>query len=121
MIDRPVFENPKCMEYSQELWYPPLFDDQPGPTGSDAEYFEIAKMVCSVCPHNTECRQRGTNERWGVWGGTTPVERRREQYRPSKRLMSDEALTLIPGPGHRVDIKQLTSAINKVTRKRPVA
>ena len=38
-----------------------------------------AKAVCTACPVNAECLEHAIvhGERYGIWGGTTPVERRR--------------------------------------------
>ncbi len=36
-----------------------------------------AVAICNTCPVKTECLQHAidNDERWGVWGGTTPRER----------------------------------------------
>jgi WhiB family redox-sensing transcriptional regulator len=38
-----------------------------------------AKQICRSCPVLERCRTHAVNapERYGIWGGTTPVERRR--------------------------------------------
>lgn len=36
-----------------------------------------AKAVCATCPVVTECLNYGINEIHGIWGGTSPMERRR--------------------------------------------
>lgn len=40
-----------------------------------------AKAICSRCPVRTECLNHAldTDEKYGVWGGLTPRERRRLQ------------------------------------------
>jgi len=111
------FESPLCENYSMELWFPPSFDEEP--TGTDSEYFEVAKLVCSECLRKTECAELGRDERYGCWGGTTPAERRRGVSKPSKRLMNEEAFDLLPERGEaHVDINPLRAAIREVTRKR---
>lgn len=38
---------------------------------------ELARATCAGCPVKEECLEYAlvNNERWGVWGGTTPPER----------------------------------------------
>lgn len=110
------FPDALCRSYSHEIWFPPAFDEDP--TGTDSEYFEVAKMVCSVCTHKSACKVQGEEEKYGVWGGTTPSERRRGIERPTKRHMSNAALELLPATGERVYINPLRDKIRLVTRKR---
>lgn len=35
-----------------------------------------AAAICAVCPVKAECYEAGVDETEGVWGGTTPKERR---------------------------------------------
>ena len=35
-----------------------------------------AAEICTRCPVIDQCRQAGQAEPWGVWGGTTPAQRR---------------------------------------------
>lgn len=110
------FPDALCRGVSLDLWFPPAFDENP--TGTDSEYFEVSKIVCSVCHHKSECKVLGAAEKYGVWGGTTPSERRRGIERPPKRHMSTAALKLLPPSGERVDIKPLKEKLRLVTRKR---
>ena len=43
---------------------------------SDSEAYAVA--ICLTCPVKYECRKHAidNDERWGVWGGLTPRERR---------------------------------------------
>lgn len=36
-----------------------------------------AKRICATCPVIEPCREEGAETRFGVWGGTSVVERRR--------------------------------------------
>lgn len=119
------FDNSMCDSYPLELWFPPAFDESP--TGTDNEYFEVAKLVCSVCVHQSACAVLGEDERYGMWGGATPAERRKGSTKPPKRLMNEEGLALLPnrfdsdGKPTRVDINTLRASIQAVTRKRQPA
>ncbi len=60
---------------------PELFFNPDG-TRSMTEYFsdvKKAKQVCSRCPVVSRCLQYAleAGEHYGIWGGTTPRERRR--------------------------------------------
>ncbi|HEX9992492.1 MAG TPA: WhiB family transcriptional regulator [Acidimicrobiales bacterium] len=55
---------------------PAIFFPKPG----DPAATKKAKEVCSDCPVRGECLEFvlwSPDGRWGVWGGTTPLERRR--------------------------------------------
>lgn len=55
----------------EDIFFP---DRSHGPNGADA-----AKAVCAGCPVRVECLEHAleAQEEYGVWGGTTPAERRR--------------------------------------------
>ena len=114
------YEEALCREYHGDLWFPPAFSEER--TGRESEYYDIAKMVCSVCMHQTECRQMAedNNEEWGCWGGTSPSDRRRGHTTPSKRLANTDFFKVLPRPdtGTRVQIPELQKAVRSVTKRR---
>jgi WhiB family redox-sensing transcriptional regulator len=59
-----------CSGYPHALFFP-------GPDAAAREV-ERAKAICSVCPVIELCLEYAleTNQRSGVWGGTTEAERR---------------------------------------------
>ncbi|MXZ67494.1 MAG: WhiB family transcriptional regulator [Acidimicrobiia bacterium] len=63
---------------------PGVFFPDPG----DVVGVERARQVCDGCPVATECLSYavGTNQTEGIWGGTTPGERRRLRQRWLKEL-----------------------------------
>ncbi len=60
-----------CVDKDPNLWFP---DRSRGPNGGSE-----AKAICSGCPVRQPCLDfaLGSNQTFGVWGGTTPAERRR--------------------------------------------
>jgi WhiB family redox-sensing transcriptional regulator len=47
------------------------------PDKGESAKVRIAKEICSACPVVAECLAFGINEPFGIWGGTTEVERRK--------------------------------------------
>lgn len=60
-------EQALCAQVGGDLWHP-----EKGQSAAEA------KAVCAVCPVKRECLQHAldTEERFGVWGGTSERERR---------------------------------------------
>ncbi|MCL6091835.1 MAG: WhiB family transcriptional regulator [Actinobacteria bacterium] len=40
-------------------------------------YANLKKAFCDNCPVCSQCLAAGLDEAWGLWGGLSPVERRR--------------------------------------------
>lgn len=45
--------------------------------GSVGQARAVINHFCKPCPVRLECLNAGIGERYGIWGGTTPKERRR--------------------------------------------
>ncbi|WP_192809927.1 WhiB family transcriptional regulator [Actinomadura rudentiformis] len=52
-------------------------------TGVTDEHVEAAKHMCATCDFEQDCLDLALdqNEHYGIWGGTTPDERRRLRRR----------------------------------------
>lgn len=59
-----------CKGKNIDLWYPPLDTEVP------ERYYSVAREVCHRCTVWRNCLDDGIEERWGMWGGLTPVDRR---------------------------------------------
>ncbi|WP_017538765.1 WhiB family transcriptional regulator [Nocardiopsis halophila] len=61
-----------CRQYDPELFFPV------SSSGPGHQTVELAKAVCRSCPVRQECLRWAlrAGEADGVWGGTTPEERR---------------------------------------------
>jgi WhiB family transcriptional regulator, redox-sensing transcriptional regulator len=73
MIDpRDWTEHAACLGASPELFFPISV------TGPALEQASTAKSVCDRCPVRPECLDWAlrAGEAHGIWGGTTPEERR---------------------------------------------
>lgn len=74
IISSPFDGTQLCLQYPTDIFYPEA-DDLGNYNESD---FDTAKNICSSCWLKDKCLEFAlkTNEKEGVWGGTTPKERR---------------------------------------------
>ncbi len=56
-----------CVGKNPDLWFP-----EKGTSGSEAV------AICAACPVRSDCLEYGKDETFGIWGGTTPADRRRK-------------------------------------------
>ena len=62
-----------CRDMDPDLWFPE-FDER---TTEYADQAKQAVAICNVCPVKDECLAYGLkHEDYGIWGGTTPSQRR---------------------------------------------
>ncbi|GAA3410255.1 WhiB family transcriptional regulator [Streptosporangium vulgare] len=61
-----------CLSEDPELFFPVSYE------GPGREQYERARAVCRRCPVRGRCLEYALNtqQMYGVWGGTTPEERR---------------------------------------------
>jgi hypothetical protein len=65
------YENPSCADVGGDFWFP---EAENGYLYS--KEMEMAKAICSQCPHQAECAEWGIHkERHGIWGGLAPKTR----------------------------------------------
>jgi WhiB family redox-sensing transcriptional regulator len=79
----PELPGARCAQRDQdpELWFP---------ASGDRAAAERAKAICRICPVRSACLEwaLAANERTGIWGGTTPNERRALRRTDAKALIS---------------------------------
>lgn len=69
LIEKPEwFERRACINMDPNVFFP-------NNLATIEEDRAIAKRVCSNCPVKEECKIRGWNEEYGVWGGLDEDER----------------------------------------------
>ena len=49
------------------------------PEGADEVSRRYARALCSLCPVRAECLEVGQDFEYGIFGGMTPLERRRNR------------------------------------------
>ena len=54
------------------MWYPPVDAAEP------SQWYALGRKVCSTCDSWEACLSTAENDNHGMWGGLTPLERRRQ-------------------------------------------
>jgi WhiB family transcriptional regulator, redox-sensing transcriptional regulator len=52
-----------------------FFPTETRPARVNPQQYERGVKLCQSCPVIDECREYGRDEKFGVWGGTTPADR----------------------------------------------
>jgi WhiB family redox-sensing transcriptional regulator len=92
-----------CAGYSDRVGYDPFFPQIVDETGEEYyddgtiwaafgdtdPYYEEARSICNSCPIKEQCLEYAIErkERWGMWGGSTPIERRRVERRERRERL----------------------------------
>ena len=97
---QPWMKDAKCVEVDPEIFFA-----EPN-TRSYRYSYVIAKKVCASCPLATRraCLVYGLDEKYGMWGGFTPGERRNIRKQIDARVVQDGAL------GRGIDILRSLNA-----------
>jgi WhiB family redox-sensing transcriptional regulator len=84
----------RCRDSDPDLFFP---------TRGGPDVTAYAKAVCATCPVRTECLEYAVvhEERYGVWGGLSPKERR-PLVRERRRLMPLKAIAHGTNRGYRM-------------------
>ena len=108
-----------CADIHTDIFFPPSFTEER--TAPESQYYEIAKMVCEQCPMIESCEIQGREEEFGVWGGWSPKDRKRDEFRRAKKVLHIEDHHILPrhNPDVGVDIQSLKEAIKPFTKRRP--
>ncbi|MGW0587594.1 WhiB family transcriptional regulator [Streptosporangium amethystogenes] len=71
-----------CLSEDPELFFPVSYE------GPGREQYERARAVCRRCPVRGRCLEYALNTQQmdGVWGGTTPDERRATMTRARRQV-----------------------------------
>lgn len=86
---------------NQKLWFPDIIDDDGNEWfddgtiweayGDTSPFYDGARPYCETCPVRDKCLEHAleNKERYGMWGGLIPIERRRIE-RKARRLRLKE-------------------------------
>ena len=77
VIDQEWMAEGLCVGEPVDLWFP----DSAGDGDATSARWDEARAICEQCPVRDECGQYAETHRIndGMWGGTTPKERRRRR------------------------------------------
>lgn len=88
-----------CKDLPTEWWFD-LHPKKQGKTGRPlwTEEMKRAIAICQECPVKDECLDWALqNEDYGIWGGTTPTQRKKLRAGTGMRLVAPEiAVTISP-------------------------
>lgn len=93
MVEYPDYEehgDPICRQVDADIWFPE--PDEP----NYAERLRDATKLCGECPYQTDCLLYAleANEEFGVWGGQTPLQRKRIKRNATKGAINFGQLTV---------------------------
>lgn len=59
--------------------------------GDTSDNYSGARAICALCTCRVACLNRAldTKERWGMWGGLTPIERRRIERKDRRKRLKE--------------------------------
>jgi hypothetical protein len=106
-----------CRGQSARLWFPIIIDDDGvewiddgtiwQAYGDTSNYYDDARTICQSCPVTERCLEYAFEEREfvGMWGGKTPIERRRVERSIRRRLLKERrhAEQSQPDPSDHLD------------------
>lgn len=99
-------ERAECTNYPPEVFFPTIFDASGVEQiddgtiwesfGDTSSYYDEARTVCAGCPVKEICLATAleNKERYGMWGGLTPIERRRIERRERRLRLKEKRATL---------------------------
>lgn len=114
-----------CFGLHSEMWYPPIIKEER--TAPEAQYYELGKWVCDICPVREQCSEAGAEEEYGMWGGMTPKERRNGVYKPPKTYLPEKHLGVFPKSDPLVPLfipevrHEVRKYVKRRSRKKPSA
>lgn len=95
-------EEAECLRYPNDIFYPTIVDDEGNEWfddgtiweafGDTSDFYTEARTICDLCPVQAECRDHAlaNKERFGMWGGLTPIERRRIERKERRQRLKEK-------------------------------
>jgi hypothetical protein len=93
-------DDAECRHYPYEVFFPIIIEEgvewiDDGTIweafGDTSSYYNEARDICQVCPVRDECLAYAlaNKERYGMWGGLTPIERRRIERKDRRQRLKE--------------------------------
>lgn len=92
----------ECRTYPKKIFTPDIFDEDGNEVfddgtiweafGDTSHYYDKAREICAACPIWEECLDHALSnkERFGMWGGLTPIERRRIERKERRQRLKEK-------------------------------
>ena len=94
-----------CLNAPPEIFFPIIVDESGEEWfddgtiweafGDTSDLYDGARAICAVCPVRDQCLIHALKmkERWGMWGGLTPIERRRIERTDRRNRLKERRST----------------------------
>lgn len=91
----------ECRTYPKKVFTPDIFKPDGEEVfddgtiweafGDTSGYYDTAREICAACPIREECLAHAlaNKERFGMWGGLTPIERRRIERKDRRHRLKE--------------------------------
>ena len=91
-----------CRNHDPNKWFPLIVDEDGDEWfddgtiwqayGDTSQFYEEGRTICATCPVRASCLKYSFDERqfWGMWGGLTPIERRRIERGERRKRLKDK-------------------------------
>ena len=107
-----------CRDRHVSFWFPP----EEVPKNEWRYYYDVARLVCDICPVRKECARAGADEVHGMWAGQLPTDRKAGRETPRPRKAISEADVMLRVPRHTsepiADIKVVRQVLLDVAKPR---
>ncbi len=92
----------ECLGMDPKLFNPDIIDDEGEEWfddgtiweafGDTSHFYDKAREICAACPVRAQCEEYAlaNKERYGMWGGLTPIERRRIERRERRNRLKEK-------------------------------
>lgn len=95
-------QDAECYSHPKKVFYPDIVDDDGvewfddgtiwEAFGDTSHFYDEGRKLCFECPVRLACLQKALDEkeRFGMWGGLTPIERRRIERKDRRQRLKDK-------------------------------
>jgi len=98
-------DDAECYGQDPKTFHPDIFDEEGvewfddgtiwEAYGDTSHFYDEAREICGRCPVRERClvEAQKRKERFGMWGGLTPIERRRIERKDRRQRLKEKRAT----------------------------